>query len=127
MLVHDMTSRLKSKTAFDRLSGYVNEAEREGRLVYKGEKDEESLRMGFSVVLLSEDGVGEKGGLIDEEIFGPVLPIIPYSVRLYCRVIKEALKLKQTLDAAIEYINSKPSPLALYVCSSKKSVFKKGQ
>jgi coniferyl-aldehyde dehydrogenase len=36
--------------------------------------------------------------LMDEEIFGPVLPVLPYD----------------TLDQAIGYINARPRPLALY-------------
>lgn len=36
--------------------------------------------------------------LLHEEIFGPILPVLPY----------------ETLDQAIEYINARPRPLALY-------------
>ena len=36
--------------------------------------------------------------LLNEEIFGPILPVLPY----------------ETLDQAIEYINARPRPLALY-------------
>ena len=36
--------------------------------------------------------------LLHEEIFGPILPVLPYD----------------TLDQAIEYINARPRPLALY-------------
>ncbi|MGR6466451.1 coniferyl aldehyde dehydrogenase [Rhizobium sp. PAMB 3182] len=46
--------------------------------------------------------------LMQEEIFGPVLPIIPYD----------------DLEAAIGFINSRPRPLALYVFSQKTSVTK---
>jgi acyl-CoA reductase-like NAD-dependent aldehyde dehydrogenase len=34
-----------------------------------------------------------------DEIFGPILPLVPY----------------RTLDAAIAYVNARPRPLALYV------------
>src|SRR5690606_9438708 len=36
--------------------------------------------------------------VMQEEIFGPVLPIVPY----------------RTLEDAIEYVNARPRPLALY-------------
>jgi coniferyl-aldehyde dehydrogenase len=36
--------------------------------------------------------------LMEQEIFGPILPVVPYD----------------TLDQAIEYINTRPRPLALY-------------
>jgi aldehyde dehydrogenase (NAD+) len=42
---------------------------------------------------------------MEEEIFGPILPVIGYA----------------TLDDAIEAINKKTKPLALYVFSSSKS------
>ena len=61
----------------------MDQADSKGRLVYRGETDKGKLRMGFSLVLLQEDGVGESGPLVTEEIFGPVLPIIPYSVSLF--------------------------------------------
>ncbi|ORX40867.1 Aldehyde/histidinol dehydrogenase [Kockovaella imperatae] len=109
MLKQPFTSRLRTKESYDRMQSFMEQADSAGRLAYKGEANAGSLRMGFSLVLLNEDGVGETGPLIEEEIFGPVLPIIPYS----------------SLDTAIEYINNGPDPLAIYVCSSKRSVFKR--
>lgn len=43
--------------------------------------------------------------VLQEEIFGPILPIIGY----------------RTLDEAIEYINERPRPLALYIFDSDRS------
>lgn len=43
--------------------------------------------------------------VMQEEIFGPILPIIPYT----------------DLNVAIEFINKKPKPLALYIFSESKS------
>lgn len=43
--------------------------------------------------------------VMQQEIFGPLLPIISY----------------KNLDEVITYINSKPRPLALYICSFNKS------
>jgi aldehyde dehydrogenase (NAD+) len=47
--------------------------------------------------------------LMQEEIFGPILPIIPY----------------KEIDDAITFINSRPKPLALYLFTKNKSVRKK--
>ena len=47
--------------------------------------------------------------LLEEEIFGPILPIVTY----------------ESLDMAITYINSKPRPLALYIYSKSKINTKK--
>lgn len=75
-----MTSHLRSSKEFERQASFISEAEAQGKVVYRGEADEKTRRMGFSLVKLNLDGVGEKGGLVEEEIFGPVLPIIPVSV-----------------------------------------------
>lgn len=63
--------------------------------------------MGISLVRLNKDGAGETGILVEDEIWGPVLPIIPVD----------------DVDAAIEYVNARPTPLALYVCSASRSTF----
>ncbi|KAK8850725.1 hypothetical protein IAR55_004645 [Kwoniella newhampshirensis] len=93
----------------DRLLTYVSTAESQGKLVYKGEVNKATRRMGISLVRLNENGQGESGGLVDEEIFGPVMSIIPV----------------EDVDAAIKYVNERPKPLALYVCAGERSVFKK--
>jgi aldehyde dehydrogenase (NAD+) len=43
--------------------------------------------------------------IMDEEIFGPILPILPY----------------ESLDALIEYLRSQPEPLAVYLFSRNQS------
>jgi acyl-CoA reductase-like NAD-dependent aldehyde dehydrogenase len=82
-LLHaSMTSRQRSQGDFDRQMGFLEKAESEGKVVYRGETDATTRRMGFSLVKLAEDGKGESGGLVEQEIFGTVIPIIPYSVSL---------------------------------------------
>ncbi len=80
MLTAPMASHLRSERDFERQLGFLEQAKKEGKLVYEGERDIGTKRMGFSIVKLELDGVGEKGALVEEEIFGPVLPIIPISV-----------------------------------------------
>ncbi len=58
----------------------------------------------FEPTLMSE--VKEDMKVIQEEIFGPILPIISYS----------------GIEEAIEYINLKPKPLSLYVFSNENHV-----
>lgn len=60
--------------------------------------------------------LGELGGTkagrhpsMQEEIFGPILPVISYA----------------SLDDAVSYVNSKPSPLALYIFATDKDVQEK--
>ncbi|RXK39394.1 hypothetical protein M231_03347 [Tremella mesenterica] len=109
MIYSPSTSAMQNEAAFQRQVNILDKAEAEGKLVYRGEEDRQRRRMGFSVVKLNEDGKDESGPLVEEELFGPVLPVIPI----------------RDIDAAIQYINSRPHPLALYVCSSKRSVFDK--
>lgn len=51
-------------------------------------------------------GVSASSIFEQEEIFGPVLPIVPYD----------------TLDEAIAYVNARPRPLALYLFDDSRSV-----
>ncbi|KIR31413.1 aldehyde dehydrogenase (NAD+) [Cryptococcus deuterogattii MMRL2647] len=103
------SSFLRSPADFSRQLSYIEKAEKGGNLVYKGEMDEKTRRMGISLIKLNENGEGEEGGVMVDEIFGPVLIIIP---------VKD-------IDAAIAYVNARPKPLALYVCAGKRSVFEK--
>ena len=75
-----MSACLRSAKDLDRQLAFIDKASEEGKLVYRGELDKDRRRLGFSLVKLNQDGVGETGGLVNEEIFGPVLPIIPVAV-----------------------------------------------
>jgi coniferyl-aldehyde dehydrogenase len=81
-----------------RLQGLVNDAQTQGaRLVttHLPEDGAAATRKMTPVLLLDiQDGMQ----VMQEEIFGPVLPLRPY----------------QDLDEAIGYINARPRPLALY-------------
>jgi aldehyde dehydrogenase (NAD+) len=48
-------------------------------------------------------GVKPDAAVMDEEIFGPILPVLPY----------------QELDEALAFVNERPKPLALYVFASR--------
>ncbi len=50
-------------------------------------------------------GVTDAMRVMQEEIFGPILPIVPY----------------RTLDEAIAYVNARPRPLALYYFGDEKA------
>ena len=82
---------------FDRLRGYLDDARDKGARIVElsnGEPDRSTRKMGpILVVQPSEETV-----VMQEEIFGPILPIIAY----------------EKLDEAIDYVNDHPRPLALY-------------
>ena len=72
---------------------------------FGGKSDRDNLR--FTPTLLSS--VAKNSRVMEEEIFGPILPLQTYS----------------DLSEVIRFVNSKPKPLALYVFSSKNSVIER--
>lgn len=78
------TGGLRSDHDLKRQGNFLDKAESAGHRVIRGEVDEEKRRMGISLVIMKNGlqglGVGDDGGLMDQEIFGPVLPIIPVDV-----------------------------------------------
>ena len=89
---------------YDRLIRYVADARAKGahvltvdpaRELPAGEVGSSNTRK-IAPVLLT--GVNDTMAVMQEEIFGPLLPIVPY----------------ETLDDAITYVNARPRPLALY-------------
>jgi coniferyl-aldehyde dehydrogenase len=81
----------------DRLEGYLRDARDKGATVRELNPSNEapdSRRMAPTVVL----NANEDMLVLREEIFGPILPIVPYG----------------RLDDAIAYVNAHPRPLSLY-------------
>ncbi|MEQ9466961.1 MAG: aldehyde dehydrogenase family protein [Ekhidna sp.] len=72
---------------------------------FGGKSDRDNLR--FTPTLLSN--VSKNSRVLEEEIFGPILPMMPY----------------QNIEEVIDFINQKPKPLALYLFSSKNSIINK--
>ena len=83
----------------ERLAGYLEEAREQGAQVVElnpaGERFDGSPKLPPTLVLGARDSLR----LMNEEIFGPILPVVPY----------------ETVDQAIAYVNARPRPLALYV------------
>ena len=80
-----------------RLEALVGEAEAGGATVHRVGSPEVARASGKLVPTVLE-GVDLGARVMQEEIFGPVLPVIPYD----------------TLDEAIAFVNARPRPLALY-------------
>jgi len=92
----DYTSIINERH-FDRLCDYVEEARRLGATVHELHPDASvPERRRFSPVALS--GVTGEMRVMREEIFGPILPVLPYG----------------TVDEAIRIIRGRSHPLALY-------------
>lgn len=95
----DYTS-IVSERFYDRLNHLVAEAEAAGANVYTiGEQgiNDGSRRLPLRILTNVPDYLT----VMQEEIFGPILPIVPYD----------------TLGDALDYINDRPRPLALYLFS----------
>ncbi|MGE7959843.1 coniferyl aldehyde dehydrogenase [Pseudomonas sp. NPDC089530] len=77
-----------------RLNSYISDATSKGALLIPLFEENQERRMGHSLML----NVSDEMTVMQDEIFGPILPIVPYT----------------NLDQAFAYINQRPRPLALY-------------
>lgn len=85
--------RIVNQRQFDRISGYLSGDD--GKVIVGGKCDPSSLRIQPAVVVDPDPD----GPLMQNEIFGPVLPVITV----------------QSLDEAIRFVNSRPKPLSAYL------------
>ncbi|MDT5363910.1 MAG: aldehyde dehydrogenase [Mycobacterium sp.] len=85
---------------FDRLTASL--AATKGTVAIGGGSDATSMKIQPTVVVDPDPGEP----LMTDEIFGPILPIVTV----------------QSLDEAIEFVNSRPKPLAAYLFTKTKSV-----
>ncbi len=91
-------NRIINKNHYDRLLRLLNN----GRLVYGGTLNEDELYISPTII----DQVGWEDPVMQEEIFGPILPILLF----------------RNVDEVIEMISKQPKALALYVFSHNKAV-----
>lgn len=94
-------ARIINTKQFLRLNKLIEEALHDGAvLALGGKSDEQDLTI--TPTLLTS--VARGSGIMQEEIFGPILPVITYN----------------NLQEAIDFVNRKEKPLALYVFSGNK-------
>ena len=87
-------SRIVNRRHFDRLAGLLDSV----RIVCGGNTNRQLRHIAPTVV----DGINWSSPIMQEEIFGPILPILTFT----------------ELDKALERIRSLPAPLALYLFSN---------
>ncbi|MEA5458422.1 aldehyde dehydrogenase family protein [Arcicella sp. LKC2W] len=97
--------RIVNNRHFNRLNGLLQEAIENGAKVEIGGQTD-SFENYIAPTLLSE--VEDSMKIMEEEIFGPILPIVSFS----------------TNEEAIAHIKSREKPLAMYINSSKESNIK---
>ncbi len=77
-----------------RLNGYLQDAEAKGARIVSLYPETQGRRLPQSLVL----DVSDEMKLMQDEIFGPLLPVVPYD----------------RIEDAFAYVNARPRPLALY-------------
>lgn len=87
---------------YERLSSLIKDAEAQGAKVIRLGQDAPAEHLLAPVLLLN---VTPEMAVMQEEIFGPVLPVLTY----------------RHLDEAIAFINARPRPLALYYFGDKRA------
>ena len=108
LLDNDQYTSVVNERHYQRLNGYIKEAEERGEKVIPinpGNEDFSNQQNSFKIppTLVSEPA--EDLAMMEEEMFGPVLPIRTY----------------KNFDETIDYINAKPRPLAAYYFGEDKA------
>ena len=96
-LENENYGKIINQKHFDRISGLIAPE----KVAFGGRTEPERCRIEPTVL----DNVTWEDPVMQEEIFGPVLPILTY----------------RTLEEAVETINARPHPLALYLFSEDKA------
>ncbi|PTM57822.1 aldehyde dehydrogenase [Desmospora activa] len=89
--------RIVNQKHFERLTSFLQE----GDVIVGGQTDPASLRIAPTVL----DGVTWENAVMQEEIFGPILPVLSY----------------RDLAEVVKMVNHHPKPLALYYFSENRS------
>ena len=88
---------------YSRLTSWLDDAVSKGAIVASA-NDQEIDRSSRNLATQLVTNVNDDMILMQQEIFGPILPIMGY----------------KTIDEAINYVNDRPRPLALYIMSFDK-------
>ena len=92
----DPALRIVNQRQFDRLVSLIGTTD--GKVVAGGQSDASTLRIEPTVIL----DPSPSDPVLADEIFGPLLPVLTV----------------ESLDQAVDFVNSRPKPLALYVFAS---------
>lgn len=101
MLASGDYPQIVNRRHFDRLAGLLDGE----RVLLGGEADPEGRKLALTVL----DAPGPERPVMKEEIFGPILPVIPYG------------EIREALDFVLE----RPKPLALYLFTRDREVIRR--
>lgn len=90
-LANPSYGKIVNRKHYDRVLGLIDRS----RLVHGGEADPETLRIAPAVL----DGVTAEDAVMQEEIFGPILPVLTVP----------------SVEEAYAFVKERPQPLALYL------------
>lgn len=91
---HEQLVKIINQKHFDRLNHLLENQD----ILYGGNSNPSTLKIAPTLVSINDTN----NPLMQEEIFGPILPIITYN----------------NIDEAIQFVNSREKPLAFYIFSS---------
>ena len=86
--------KIINEKQFNRIAGYLSQ----GKIAYGGRVNKEKLFIEPTILT----DISMTGSIMKEEIFGPILPVIPYN----------------TMEEARQIIQNNPNPLAFYIYTS---------
>jgi aldehyde dehydrogenase (NAD+) len=92
----DPALRIVNRRQFDRLASLIKTTD--GKVVAGGRSDASTLRIEPTVIV----DPSPTDPVMADEIFGPLLPVLSV----------------ESLDQAVDFVNSRPKPLALYIFAS---------
>ena len=90
--------RMVNRKHFDRVMGLIDPA----KVVFGGQGDPDTLKIQPTLL----DNVSPEDPVMQEEIFGPVLPVLSFD----------------RVEEALDFVNARPRPLALYLFSQDRQV-----
>ncbi len=99
-LTNEDYGKIINKKHFEKIVSLIDK----NKVVHGGKYDENTLKIEPTVM----DNVTFDDAIMQEEIFGPVLPVLEF----------------ESIDTVIKTVNDNPHPLALYIFAEDKSVIK---